>query len=134
MFRMSAKVVLCSSMTSDMSGDFQLMKLLYLWLMLLLVVGWITATHFSGVSPSSIYTNNCIQNSSARIVSNTSRYTSTTVLLEKLHWLTVKHCTVFKTATLVYKFLHTGLPKYFAPYHLPTTVLIVPVTVRVVVN
>ena len=30
---------------------------MYLWLMLLLVVGWITVTHFSGVSPSSIYVN-----------------------------------------------------------------------------
>ena len=30
---------------------------LCLWLMLLLVVGWITATHCSGASPSSIYAN-----------------------------------------------------------------------------
>ena len=30
---------------------------LYLWLLLLLVVSWITETHFSGVSPSSIYVN-----------------------------------------------------------------------------
>ena len=57
MFRMSAKVVLCNSVISDMSGSFLLMMLLYLWLMLLLVVGWITATHFSGASLSSIYVN-----------------------------------------------------------------------------
>ena len=55
----------------------------------------------------------CIQNSAARIVSNTSRYTSITPVL---HWLLVEHRSVFKTATLVYKFLHTGFPKYFAPY------------------
>ena len=30
---------------------------LFLWLMLLLVVGWIIATDFSGASPSSIYVN-----------------------------------------------------------------------------
>ena len=70
----------------------------------------------------------CIQNSAARIVSNTSRYTSITPVLKKLHWLPVEHCSVFKTATLVYKFLHTGFPQYFAPSH-PT----VPGTVRVVV-
>ena len=46
-----------NSLISDMSGSFLLTMFLYLWLMLLLVVGWITATHFSGVSPSSIYIN-----------------------------------------------------------------------------
>ena len=58
----------------------------------------------------------CIQNSAARIVSNTSRYTSMTPVLRKLHWLLVELRTVFKTATLVYQYLHTGCPRYFAPY------------------
>ena len=40
-----------------MSHGFLLMMFMYLWLMLLLVVGWITATYFSGASPSSIYVN-----------------------------------------------------------------------------
>ena len=57
MLRMSAKVVLLNSVISDMSGGFLHMRFLCLWLMLLLVVGWITATHFSGASPSSIYAN-----------------------------------------------------------------------------
>ena len=57
-----------------------------------------------------------IQNSAARIVSNTSRYTSITPVLKKLHWLPVEQHIMFKTATLVYKFLHTGFPRYFAPY------------------
>ena len=57
MFRMYAKVVLCNSMILDMSGAFLLMMLLYLWPMLLLVVGWITVIHFSGVSLSSIFVN-----------------------------------------------------------------------------
>ena len=55
----------------------------------------------------------CIQ---TRIVSNTSRYTSITPVLKKLHWLPVEQRTVFKTATLVYKYLHIGFPRYFAPY------------------
>ena len=57
----------------------------------------------------------CIQKGTARIVSNTIRYTSITPVLKKLHWLPVEQCTVFKTATLVYKFLHTGFPWYIAP-------------------
>ena len=63
----------------------------------------------------------CIQNSAARIVSNPSRYTSITPVLKKLHWLPVEQRMVFKTATLVYKFLHTGFPRYFAPYLSPYT-------------
>ena len=58
----------------------------------------------------------CIQNSAARIVSNTSRYTSITPGLKKLHWLPVEQRIIFKTATLIYKFLHTGFPRCFAPY------------------
>ena len=58
----------------------------------------------------------CIQNSAARIVSNTSRYTSISPVLKKLHWILVEHCTVFKTTRFVYKFLYTGFPKYFAAY------------------
>ena len=58
MFRMSGKVILLNSVDSDMSGGFLLMMFLCLWLMLLSVVGWITATHFSGASSSSIYPNN----------------------------------------------------------------------------
>ena len=57
MFRMSAKVVLCNSVILDMSSGILLMMVLYLWPMLLLVVGWITVTHFSGVSLSSIFVN-----------------------------------------------------------------------------
>ena len=64
MFRMSAKVVLCNSVILDMSGGFLLMMLLYLWPMLLLVVSWITVTHFSVVSLNS----NIINYSASKIV------------------------------------------------------------------
>ena len=50
MFRLSVKVVWCNSVTLDM-------MLLYLWPIFLLVVGWITETHFLGVSLSSIFMN-----------------------------------------------------------------------------
>ena len=78
--------------------------------MLLLVVSWIIAILFSEVSPSAVYINyNLSKNSAARIVSNTSRYTSITPVLKKLLWLPVGHHSLFKTVTLVYKFLHTGI-------------------------
>ena len=71
---------------------------------------------FKSLSKFNLCKLQCLQNSAARIVSNTSRYTSITPVLKNLHWLPVEHISVFKTATLVYKFLHTGFPKYFAPY------------------
>ena len=71
---------------------------------------------FRSLSRFSLRKLQCIQNSAARIASNTSRYTSITPVLIKMHWLPVEQCMVFKTATLVYKFLHTGFPRYFAPY------------------
>ena len=57
-----------------------------------------------------------IQNSAARIVTNLSQFTRITPVLRKLHWLPVQFRSEFKLATLVYKFIHTGFPKYFAPY------------------
>ena len=32
------------------------------------------------------------------------------------HWLPVKYRCMFKTATLVYKYLHSGSPSYFQPF------------------
>ena len=75
----------------------------------------------------------CIQNSAVRIVSNTSRYTSITPVLKKLHWLPVEQCMVFKTATLVYKFLHTGFPRYLLHIFLPTAIRMAPGSAIVVV-
>ena len=72
--------------------------------------------NFRSLSKFNLCKLQCIQNSAARIVSNTSRYTSITPVLKKLHWLPVEQRTMFKTATLVYKYVHTGFPRYFAPY------------------
>ena len=58
----------------------------------------------------------CIQNSLARIVTNTTKYPYTTSVWKTLLWLPIEHCSVFKTALLVYKFLHSGYPKYFVPF------------------
>ena len=60
---------------------------------------------FRSLSKLNLHKLQCIQNSAARPVSNTSGYTSITPVLKKLHWLPVEQRMVFKTATLVYKFL-----------------------------
>ena len=88
---------------------------------------------FRSLSKFSLRKLQCIQNSAARIVSNTSRYTSITPVLKKLRWLPVEQRTAFKTATLVYKYLHTGFPGILLHIFLPTAVLIVPGAVKVVV-
>ena len=54
-----------------------------------------------------------IQNTLARIVTNHRKYAH---VLKQLHWLPVKYRCMFKTATLVYKFLHSGSPSYFQPF------------------
>ena len=83
-----------------------------------LVSSWLDYCNslFRSLSKFNLHKLQCIQNSAARIVSNTSRCALITPVLKKLHWIPVEQCSVFKTATLVYKFLHNGFPKYFSPY------------------
>ena len=53
------------------------------------------------------------QNSLARIVTNNTKFSRITPTLKNLHWLLVKYCSIVKTTTLVYKYLHIGNPSYF---------------------
>ena len=71
---------------------------------------------FRSLSKFNLHRLQSIQNSAARIVTNSSKYTQITPVLRKLHWLPIQFRSEFKLATLVYKFIHTGFPKYFAPY------------------
>ena len=52
----------------------------------------------------------------ARFVTGASKYTHITSTLRTLHWLPIRQRIIFKTIVLVYKYLTTGQPKYFAPY------------------
>ena len=61
----------------------------------------------------------CVQNSLARIMANTSKYSHITLVRKSLHWLPIKHRSIFKVVLLVYKFLHSGHPKYFKPFLKP---------------
>ena len=56
------------------------------------------------------------QNSLARNVTNHRKYAHVTPILKQLHWLLVKYRCMFKTATLVYKFLNSGSPSCFEPF------------------
>ena len=74
---------------------------------------------FRGLSALDIRRLQGVQNSLARIVANTTKYSHITPVRKSLHWLPVLHRSVFKTALLVYKFLHSGHPKYFEPFLKP---------------
>ena len=71
---------------------------------------------FRSLSCFNLHKLQSIQNTLARIVTNHRRYAHVTPILKQLHWLPVKYRCMFKTATLVYKFLHNGSPSYFQPY------------------
>ena len=45
-----------------------------------------------------------------------SRFFHVSPILKFLHWLPVKQRIIFKTLSLIYKFLTNGKSKYFAPY------------------
>ena len=71
---------------------------------------------FRGLSGFSQHKLQSIQNTLARIVTNDRKYAHVTPILQKLHWLPVKYRCIFKTAILVYKFLHSCSPSYFKPF------------------
>ena len=58
----------------------------------------------------------CIQYSVARIVSETSKFHRLTLVLKQMQWLSVEYCSIYKTASLVYRFLQTGFLKYLDAY------------------
>ena len=60
-----------------------------------------------------------VQNSLAKIVAYTIKYSYINPVRKSLHWLLIKHCCVFKMALLVFKFLHCGDPKYYKPFLVP---------------
>ena len=74
---------------------------------------------FRGLSVLDLRKLQCVQNSLARIVANTTKYSHITPVRKVLHWLPIKYRSIFKTAMLVYKFLHSGNPKYFEPFLIP---------------
>ena len=74
---------------------------------------------FRSVSALDLRKLQCVQNSLARIVTNTTKYSHITPVRKILHWLPIEQRSIFKTALLVYKFLNCGQPRYFAPFLKP---------------
>ena len=72
---------------------------------------------FRGLSALDLHKLQYVQNSLARIVGNTRKYLHITTVRKTLHWLLIKYRSIFKTT--VYKFLHSGNPKYFEPFLIP---------------
>ena len=90
--------------------------MLLLWLQILwLGVDLTTVIPCLGVSQLLIF----VSCNVFKIVTNTTQYSHITPVRKILHWLPIEHCSIFKTALLVYKFLHCGHPKYFAPFLKP---------------
>ena len=85
--------------------------------MLWSVVVWIIATLFFAVChPEMLQGSNMFKmrlHGLSLVLQSTLTLTST---LRTLHWLPVRQRIIFKTLVLVYKYLTTGQPKYFAPY------------------
>ena len=71
---------------------------------------------FRGLSCFNLHKLQSIQNTLARIVTNHRKYAHVTPILKQLHWVPINYRCMFKTATLVYKFLHSGSPSYFQPF------------------
>ena len=73
------------------------------------IVGWITVLYFSGFSLNSVYIN---YNVSKIVQLGTYEIQ---VVIHQYRSLLIVHC--LQTATLIYKFLHTGFPisKYLTP-------------------
>ena len=74
---------------------------------------------FRSLSAFYLYKLQCVQNSLAKIVTNTTKYSHITPFAKPLQRLPIGHCFIFKTALLVYKLLHSGYPKYFVPFLKP---------------
>ena len=53
-----------------------------------------------------------VQNCLTRIITNTTKHSQITPVRKTLHWLPIEHSSIFKTASLVYKFLHSDYLKY----------------------
>ena len=71
---------------------------------------------FHSLSSNNITRLQNIQNCLAHFVSGASRFSHVSPILKSLHCLPVKQRIIFETLLLLYKFLTSGKPKYFAPY------------------
>ena len=55
-----------------------------------------------------------VQNSAARLITKTSKYSHITPVLNQLHWLPIEKRIQFKIITLIYECLHNMAPDYLS--------------------
>ena len=67
---------------------------------------------YSGISQTNLNKLQRIQNSLARVITNTSKYQHITPTLKKLHWLPIKQRIDYKSCLLTYKTLTNQQPTY----------------------
>ena len=67
---------------------------------------------YSGISQTNLNKLQRIQNSLARVITNTSKYQHITPTLKKLHWLPIRQRIDYKTCLLTYKTLTNQQPTY----------------------
>jgi len=65
-----------------------------------------------GISDCNINRLQRIQNSAARIMTNTRKYDHITPILQKLHWLPVRKCVHFKILLITYKYINEMASPY----------------------
>jgi len=70
----------------------------------------------AGVSGQLLQRLQSVQNAAARLVTGARRSDRMTPILRQLHWLPVRQRIIFKTAVLVYKYLHGMAPPYLSTY------------------
>ena len=72
-----------------------------------------TVIHYTlGISQANLNKLQRIQNSLARVITNTSKYQHITPILKKLHWLPIKQRIDYKLCLLTYKTLTNQQPTY----------------------
>ena len=84
---------------------------------------------FRGLSALDLHKLQCVQNSLARIVANTTKYSHTTPARKALHWLPIKYHSIFKTAMLVCSYT-VVTPNTLNPFSYPGIVYITLVEVN----
>ena len=67
---------------------------------------------YSGISQTNLNKLQHIQNSLARVITNTSKYQHVKLILKKFHWLNIKQRIYYKLCLLTYKTLTNQQPSY----------------------
>ena len=77
-----------------------------------LYLHWTTATAFYGHPAKLLSQLQRVQNSAARLIHQSTRYSPSSPLLQDLHWLPIKYRCIFKILLITFKAIHGHAPSY----------------------